>query len=125
MSEKGKKRLRDGRELSVHANRGLHKICACPRRTWAKCPHGWHFSYALKGRHYRFSLAKHVGPPITSRTEAKATADWIRTAIREGTLVVGRQAGSGNTMADRANAGGLTFDTVDTVTVACSLATSR
>lgn len=94
MTEKGKRRLRDGRELSVHANRGLRKICACPRHTWAKCPHGWHFRYALKGRHCRFSLAKHAGHPITSRTEAKATADWIRTAIREGTLVVGRQAGS-------------------------------
>ena len=39
MTETGKRRLRDGRELSVQVNRGLRKICTCPRRNWPKYPH--------------------------------------------------------------------------------------
>jgi hypothetical protein len=85
MAEKGRRRLRDGRELPVHANRGLRKICDCPRRTWSKCLHAWHFSYRWKGRHSRFSLSTRTTAAVKSRSEAEA-ADKIRIGIREGTF---------------------------------------
>ena len=37
-------------------NDGLRKRCPCPRRTWAKCSHPWHFAFKHDGEHYRFSL---------------------------------------------------------------------
>jgi len=86
MVDKGRRLLRDGRELSVHANKGLRKICDCPRRNWSKCSHAWHFSYRWQGRHYRFSLSKRWEGAIKSRSEAEAAADKIRIAIREGTF---------------------------------------
>ena len=45
-----------------HQNRGLRKICDCPRRTWAKCPHSWHFNFKPKGGpSYRFSVDSRSG----------------------------------------------------------------
>ena len=88
-------------------NDGLRKICDCPRRTWVKCAHPWHFNFKPKhgapppdwlarpGRDgrprdpkawpgYRFSLDVHFKKRITSKTEAEALADRLRTEIREG-----------------------------------------
>ena len=70
--------------MAKHRNRGLRKRCECPRKNWAKCPHPWHFNFKWKGHHYRFSLDREVGHPITSKTEAEKEADRLRTAIREG-----------------------------------------
>jgi integrase len=67
-------------------NAGLRKICACPRRTWAKCPHPWHFSFKWKGVHHRFSLDKQLGRRIESKTKAETEAEKIRMAIRAGTF---------------------------------------
>jgi len=46
-----KQKLQDGseREIAVHKNSGLRKICRCPRRQWAKCPHDSHFNFKPKG----------------------------------------------------------------------------
>jgi integrase len=68
-------------------NRGLRKICDCPRRTWAKCPHSWHFSFKPKGRErYRFSVDTEIGKHIEAKTEAEALADDWRSQIRAGTF---------------------------------------
>ena len=65
-------------------NAGLRKRCSCPRRHWAKCPHGWHFNFKWKGVHHRLSLDREVGRPVTNKTDAHAEADRIRREIREG-----------------------------------------
>jgi len=70
--------------VPVHRNGGLRKICGCPRRLWAKCPHGWHLNFQHGGRLYRFGLGKYVGHPVITKTDAEAVADRIRTQIREG-----------------------------------------
>ena len=70
--------------MAKHRNRGLRKRCECPRRNWAKCPHPWHFNFKWNGEHYRFSLDREVGHPVTSKTEAEKETDRLRTAIREG-----------------------------------------
>jgi len=80
------RRLRDGRMVTVHENAGLRKICQCPRRRRASCPHAWYFSFTLRGQTYRFSLDRHLGRKLTSRTEAEAEAEKIRVAIRAGTF---------------------------------------
>src|SRR5687767_5182963 len=68
-------------------NRGLRKICDCPRRTWAKCPHPWHFNFKPKGGpSYRFSVDSQAGKHIESKGDAEALADTWRTAIRDGTF---------------------------------------
>jgi integrase len=85
-------------------NDGLRKRCPCPRRSWAKCAHPWHFSFKWNGEHYRFSLSHRVGrlrrgadgmwerdratlgKPITDKTKAEAERDRLRAAIREGTI---------------------------------------
>lgn len=67
-------------------NGGLRKRCPCPRRNWAKCPHGWHFNFKWKGVHYRFSLEQALGRRIDSKTEASTEADRLRTEIRTGTF---------------------------------------
>ena len=47
-----------------HQNRGLRKVCGCSRRTWAKCPHSWHFNFKPKGGPaYRFSIDAEAGTP--------------------------------------------------------------
>jgi integrase len=75
-------------------NGGLRKVCGCPRRVWAKCPHPWHFNYKPRdpSRHnadsndggYRFSLDRHLNRRITDKTEAEREAARIRIAIDEG-----------------------------------------
>src|SRR5688572_14088627 len=73
--------------MKRHTNRGLRKVCGCSRRAWPKCSHPWHFNFKVAGgASYRFSLDKQVGKPVTSKTEAEAEAEKIRTAIREGTF---------------------------------------
>jgi integrase len=69
-------------------NRGIRKICGCPRRQWPKCPHSWHFNFKPKGGTiaYRFSVDSEAGKHIEGKTEAEALADAWRTQIREGTF---------------------------------------
>ena len=67
-----------------HRNDGLRKVCGCPRRTWAKCEHPWHFNFKWNGEPYRFSLDKQVGRRLTSKSEAKAEAERLKTEIRAG-----------------------------------------
>jgi len=69
-----------------HKNGGLRKVCECPHRTWAKCDHPWHFAFKYRGRHHRFSLDRHLGRHVASKTEAQAEADRLRSAIRAGTF---------------------------------------
>jgi hypothetical protein len=61
MKTLGTRRLRDGREVDIGRNEGLRKVCGCGRHKWPKCPHPWHFSFQWEGRHYRFSLDRHLG----------------------------------------------------------------
>jgi integrase len=70
--------------MAKHRNRGLRKRCGCPRKNWAKCAHPWHVNFKWNGEHYRFSLDREVGHPITNKTDAEKEADRIRTAIRDG-----------------------------------------
>ena len=70
--------------MAKHRNRGLRKRCECPRKNWAKCAHPWHFNFKWNGEHYRFSLDREVGHPITNKSDAEKEADRLRTAIREG-----------------------------------------
>jgi integrase len=67
-----------------HRNDGLRKVCGCLRRSWAKCPHPWHFNFKWAGEHYRFSLDRQLGKPIRSKIEAKKEAESLRIAIRDG-----------------------------------------
>jgi integrase len=80
------RRLGNGTIRTVHDNRGLRKICRCPRRRWSGCSHAWHFSFRWRARAYRFSLDRYAGHHVESRSEADALADQIRTAIRDGTF---------------------------------------
>lgn len=67
-----------------HDNDGLRKVCQCPRRSWPKCEHPWHFNFKFGQTHYRFSLDRHLGRRVTSKTEARAEADRLRAEIRAG-----------------------------------------
>ena len=80
--------------MTKQRNRGLRKRCECPRKNWAKCSHPWHFNFKWKGEHYRFSLDREVGHPVTSKTEAEKEADRLRTAIREGRVSATTTRGS-------------------------------
>jgi integrase len=76
------------RELVVHENDGLRKLCGCSRRNWPKCSHPWHFNYKLSGgKAWRFSLDTELGKHIASKGDAELEADKLRTAIRAGTFV--------------------------------------
>jgi hypothetical protein len=86
MTQEGRRRLRNGREVPVHDNDGLRKICGCPRRLWAKCKHSWHFAYCWKGRHYRFSLDRYANKHVEGKTEATDLAERLRAKIRDGTF---------------------------------------
>jgi integrase len=86
MNVKSKRALSNGHTVEVHANNGLRKICGCPRRHWPKCPHPWHFSYRWKGTAYRFSLERHVGRVLSSKTEAQEVAEGLKASIRQGRL---------------------------------------
>ena len=68
-----------------HRNKGLRKVCACPRRKWAKCDHSWYLNFRYrKGKHHRISLDKHALGKHLSKDEAEALADDLRGAIRRG-----------------------------------------
>ncbi len=68
-----------------HNNGGLRKVCGCPRRTWAKCPHSWYFNFKPRGgASYRFSLDKHFNRHVDSKSEAEDLAADLRKAIRAG-----------------------------------------
>jgi integrase len=70
-----------------HQNNGLRKLCGCPRRQWAKCPHPWHFNFKPRGGSpYRFSLDRHLGRHVDSKTEADTEAAAIKAAILAGQL---------------------------------------
>jgi hypothetical protein len=58
-------------------NDGLRKICDCPRRQWAKCPHLWHFNFKWGDVALRKSLDALVGRKVTSKTEAEHEAEKI------------------------------------------------
>jgi integrase len=83
MHTRGRRRLRDGREVDIGRNDGLRKLCRCGRKKWAKCPHSWHFSFQWDGQHRRFSLERHIGKKLT-KAEAEVEAERLRTAIRAG-----------------------------------------
>ena len=70
--------------MARQRNHGLRKLCGCPRRNWPKCPHSWHFSFKHEGIHHRFSLDRHLGRRVTSKTEAEDEAEQLRVAIRAG-----------------------------------------
>lgn len=92
----------EGLPRTRHRNDGLRKLCSCPRRTWAKCEHPWHFNFKWAGEVYRFSLDRVVGrivkdaagkwrrdratlgDRIDSKTAAESERDRLRAAIREG-----------------------------------------
>ena len=82
MKDGRRRMLRNGHEVDVGRNKGLRKLCRCARRNWAKCSHAWYFNFAWQGKGYRFSLDRHVGRHIDSKSEAEALADSIRVAIR-------------------------------------------
>ncbi len=68
-------------------NRGLRKICECPRRTWAKCPHSWHFNFKPKGGpSFRFSVDSEAGKHIEYKSDAETLAESWRSQIRAGTF---------------------------------------
>jgi integrase len=72
-----------------HHNRGLRKVCGCARRTWAKCPHSWHFNFKPKGgASYRFSVDSEApdGKHVAAKGDAETLADGWRSAIRAGTF---------------------------------------
>ncbi|MEQ1761104.1 MAG: site-specific integrase [Vicinamibacterales bacterium] len=72
------------RAVTIHDNHGVRKICACPRSKWSKCDHGWHFSFKWKDTHYRFSLDKHLGKHVDSKSAAEDAGHEIRKAIKAG-----------------------------------------
>src|SRR5436190_13121079 len=86
MTQTRERRLRDGVTVALHRNAGLRKVCGCPRRGWAKCPHPWHFSFSWRGAAYRFSLSRYAGKEITGKTAAETLAEEIRCEIRAGTF---------------------------------------
>lgn len=89
-SYRRKKTLQDGtiREVVVHENDGLRKLCDCSRRTWAKCSHPWHFNYKPRGgQAHRFSLDAEIGRRVKDKTEAEKLANSLREQINAGTFV--------------------------------------
>jgi hypothetical protein len=68
-------------------NKGLRKICDCPRRRWPKCAHSWHFNFKPKGgAAYRFAVDIEAGKHIGPKGDAEALAETWRTQIRAGTF---------------------------------------
>ena len=68
MAHASERRLPEGVTVAVHRNAGLRKVCNCPRRGWAKCPHPWHFNYSWRGAAYRFSLNRYACKEITGKS---------------------------------------------------------
>ena len=72
--------------MTKHRHDGLRKICRCPRRQWPKCGHSYHFAFFHRGVPHRYSLSRLLGRPVTTYQAARAEADRLRAAIREGTF---------------------------------------
>ena len=70
-------------------NDGVRKVCRCPKRKQPKCHHPWHFNYRWRGEDHRLSLDRHLGRRIETRTDAKAEAEKLRSAIRAGEFSAG------------------------------------
>jgi integrase len=68
--------------MTRHHNAGLRKVCSCPRRSWPKCHHSWHFNFRWRGVDYRLSLNRELGRHIAGKTEANTEAENLRNAIR-------------------------------------------
>ena len=91
-----------------HRTHGIRKLCDCARRTWAKCPHSWHFNYKHDREHFRFTLERRItkivlgadgkwqrdrntlGHRITTKGQAQNEAERLRIGIRDGSLPEGR-----------------------------------
>lgn len=86
MTHARERRLREGVIVAVHRNAGLRKVCSCPRRVWAKCPHPWHFNFCWRDTTFRFSLSRYAGKDIVSKADAETLAENIRREIRAGTF---------------------------------------
>ncbi len=70
-----------------HRNGGLRKVCDCPRKNWAKCPHGWQYNFKPRGgKPYRLSLDKVLGRHVALKTEAEDEAAKLRAAILDGSF---------------------------------------
>jgi hypothetical protein len=68
-----KRRIGAGGNVEVHRNAGFRKVCKCPRRGWAKCPHSWHFNFAWRGvgrkaRQSRRRAVPTVSPRVWQRS---------------------------------------------------------
>ena len=74
--------------MTRHRNNGLRKYWRLlSRRNWAKCPHALASELPVEGDAlHRFSLNRHLGRNITSRTEAETEAERLRLAIKDGTF---------------------------------------
>ena len=78
------RKLKTGRTVTLHRNDGLRKRCECQRRSWATCPHPWHFSFKWKDTHHRFPLDRHAAQRIITKDDARTEAERLRIAIRGG-----------------------------------------
>ncbi|MGE3889259.1 MAG: tyrosine-type recombinase/integrase [Vicinamibacterales bacterium] len=80
-----RKRLVNGKSVTVHTNDGLRKRCSCSRRAWATCSHPWHFSHKeRKGPHHRFPLDKYAhlfDYPLRTKANATKAATHIKGLI--------------------------------------------
>lgn len=83
-----KRTLSDGREVDVGRNRGIRKVCRCPRAKQPKCSHSWYFNFSWKGQPFRLSLDRYAGEHVAGRGDAEALADTLRASIRAGTFAV-------------------------------------
>lgn len=72
--------------MGRHRRDGLSKICDCPERARLKCEHTWHFALQHRGKRYRFSLDRHLGRHVGTKTEARQIAEELRSKIRRGEL---------------------------------------
>jgi integrase len=72
--------------MTRHQNHGIRKTCDCGRRRWSTCPHSWKLNFKWADKHYRLAIDREIGERIPDRNKAKAAADTIRTAIRNGTF---------------------------------------
>jgi integrase len=61
---------------------GLYKLCKHDTKTRDRCAHRWWASF----RYVRISLSKWANRDITTKTEAKAVLDQLRSAVRAGTF---------------------------------------
>ena len=64
-------------------NRGLRKICRCPRKRWGSCPHPWHYNFKYGDIHYRGSLDILLDRHFDTRDDAQAVVDRIKTTVRD------------------------------------------